>query len=163
MGSRSSSTKDTNLAYIAGFLDGDGTLMLQVKKRSDSGKGVRFMATICLYQDTRHEEPLLWIQKQVKCGYISRRNDGMTEVRINGFSQVRGILEMLLPYIRFKRVQARALLKACLMLEKQTLRTLSQRDIRTIVDLILLIQQENYMSKGRRTKEDLYQLLGLTP
>ena len=87
----------------------------------------------------------------------------MTEVRINGFSQVRGILEMLLPYIRFKRVQARALLKACLMLEKQTLRTLSQRDIRTIVDLILLIQQENYMSKGRRTKEDLYQLLGLTP
>ena len=87
----------------------------------------------------------------------------MTELRINGFSQIRGILEMLLPYIRFKRVQAQALLKACIMLEKHSLRTLNPRDMRTIVDLVLLIQQENYMSKGRKTKDNLYQLLGLTP
>lgn len=87
----------------------------------------------------------------------------MTELRINGFSQIRGILEMLLPYIRFKQVQARALLRACIMLEKHSLRTLNRRDMRSIVDLIMLIQSENYMSKRRRTKEDLYQLLGLTP
>ena len=121
------------------------------------------MATICLYQDTRHEAPLLWMQKQIKCGYISRRNDGMTELRVNGFSQIREILETLLPYIRFKRIQARALLKACSMLERGTIRTLTTPNIRTIVDLILLIQSENYMSKGRKTKEDLYQLLDLTP
>ena len=163
MGSRSSSTKETNLAYIAGFLDGDGSLMLQLKKRSDSGRGVRFMATICLYQDSRHEEPLIWMQKMVKCGYISKRNDGMTELRIQGFSQVREVLEMLFPYLRFKKIQARALLKACNVLEKQTLRTMTSKDMRLIVDLILLIQSENYMSKGRKTKEDLLQLLGLTP
>ncbi len=50
MGSRSK----TNLAYIAGFLDGDGSLMLQVKKRKDGNVGIRFMATICFYQDSRH-------------------------------------------------------------------------------------------------------------
>ncbi len=121
------------------------------------------MATICLYQDTRHELPLLWMQKQIKCGYISRRNDGMTELRVNGFTQIREILEALLPYIRFKRVQARALLKACLLLERNSLRTLNERNMRTIVELLLLIQSENYMSRGRKTKEDLYQLLGLTP
>ena len=59
MGSRSNIEK----AYIAGFLDGDGSVMLQVKRRSDTKRGLRFMATICLYQDTRHEKPLYWIQE----------------------------------------------------------------------------------------------------
>ena len=72
-----------NYAYIAGFLDGDGSLMLQLKLRSDSNQGVRFMATICFYQDTRHEHPLLWMQEILECGYLSRRRDGMTELEIN--------------------------------------------------------------------------------
>jgi len=63
-----------NLAYIAGFLDGDGSIMLQVKKRSDTTRGWRIMATICFYQDSRHSEPLNWIKEQLKIGYISKRN-----------------------------------------------------------------------------------------
>lgn len=109
VGSRSKS--DT--AYIAGFLDGDGSIMLQIKKRSDTKRGVRFMATICFYQDTRHEKPLLWIQEKLGIGYISRRKDNITELRINGFSRVRDILYDLSPYIRFKTVQTRALIRAC--------------------------------------------------
>ena len=80
------------------------------------------MATICLYQDTRHDATLSWIRTRLKCGYVSRRNDGMTELRINGFSQVREILEALQPYIRFKKKQAKLLVQACKMLEQQTLR-----------------------------------------
>lgn len=137
--------------------------MLQLKKRSDSTRGVRFMATICLYQDSRHEKTLLWIQKRVKCGYVSRRNDGITELRMQGFSQVKELLQELLPYIRFKKKQATLLLRACNMLEDSTLRTMTPRSMRAVADMLLLIQSENYMSKGRRTKEDLYQLLGLTP
>ena len=82
MGSRSK----LDLAYIAGFLDGDGSIMLQVKLRSDTSRGVRFMATICLYQDTRHAEPLRWMREVLGIGYITNRNDGMTELRINGFT-----------------------------------------------------------------------------
>lgn len=121
------------------------------------------MATICLYQDSRHEAPLLWMQNELGCGYVSKRNDGMTELRIQGYSQVRETLETLLPYTRFKKIQANALHKACFMLEEHTLRTMTPKNIRLIVDLILLIQSENYMSKGRKTKDDLLQLLGLTP
>jgi len=155
--------ENVECAYIAGFLDGDGSLMLQVKKRSDSAKGVRFMATICLYQDSRHEAPLKWIRKRIECGYVSRRNDGMTELRVNGFSQVRDTLEALLPYLRFKQTQAKLLIRACKVLEQQTLRTMSLKDIRAVVDLLVLIQNENYMSSRRKTKEDLHKMLGLTP
>ena len=137
--------------------------MLQLKKRADSVRAVRFMATICLYQDSRHDAPLSWMKTRLKCGYVSKRNDGMTELRINGFSQVRDVLEMLLPYLRFKKKQAKLLLQACTMLSEQTLRTMQPNDMRKVVDLLLLIQNENYMSTKRKTKEDLYQMLGLTP
>ena len=87
----------------------------------------------------------------------------MTELRIQGFSQVRATLEALLPFLRFKLKQARFLIQACKMLEEKTLRTMKTSDMRSIVRLLVLIQQENYMSKSRKTKEELYQLLGLTP
>ena len=57
MGSRPK-VKSTDLAYIAGFLDGDGSLMLQIKKRSDVKNKRRFMLTICFYQDKRNDKVL---------------------------------------------------------------------------------------------------------
>jgi len=96
-----------DLAYIAGFLDGDGSIMFQVKKAKNRTNGKRLMFTICLYQDTRHEKPLFWMRKLLGVGYISRRNDGMTELRINGYAQVKKILESLSPYLKFKKIQAK--------------------------------------------------------
>ena len=160
MGSRS----NIHLAYIAGFLDGDGSLMLQIKKRKDGNKSkFRFMPTICFYQDTRHEKNLYWIRDVLKIGYISKRNDGMTELRINGYKQVRDILQSLLPYIKFKKIQADALKKATDILLKTELKLLNKIQLTKIVDLILVIQNENYVTKKKKTKSELCQVLGLTP
>jgi hypothetical protein len=87
----------------------------------------------------------------------------MTELRINGFSQVRETLETIQPYLRFKKKQAKLLIQACTMLERHSLRAMTSKDMRTIVDFLLLIQDENYMSKKRKTKEELHHMLGLTP
>ena len=159
MGSRSK----TDTAYIAGFLDGDGSVMLQVKLRADTKRGARFMATICFYQDTRHEKPLLWIRKQLGVGYVSRRNDGMTELRINGFAQVLKILSELQTFIRFKEKQVRALIQACKVLEQKPMKMLSKKELRQLVRFVFLIRNENYASRSTVTKEELYQRLGLTP
>lgn len=150
-------------AYIAGFLDGDGSLMLQVKVRRDTSRGVRFMATICLYQDTRHEEPLHWIRDVLQTGYLSRRSDGISELRINGFGQVRGILTQLKPFIRFKKVQAAALIKACTILESKRINKLSESELRTLVALAFKIRRENYKSSSSLTEATLLGRLGLTP
>lgn len=159
MGSRSK----TDTAYIAGFLDGDGSVMLQVKLRADTKRGARFMATICFYQDTRHEKPLLWIREQLGVGYVSRRNDGMTELRINGFAQVREILSELQTFIRFKEKQVRALIQACKVLEQKPIKMLSKKELRQLVKFVFLIRKENYASRSTVTEEELYQRLGLTP
>lgn len=160
MGSRS---KELELAYIAGFLDGDGSLMLQLKKRSDSKRAIRFMATICFYQDSRHGKTLYWIKKVLGIGYISNRNDGMTELRINGYEQIRNILKSLLPYIRFKKLQIQALLQACEILSDTKFSKLTQKQLAKLVDLILVIQSENYATKKKKTKSELHKILGLTP
>jgi len=152
-----------NLAYIAGFLDGDGSLMLQIKKRKDSKIGTRFMSTVCFYQDTRHEEPLKWIKEILGIGYLSRRNDGMTELRINGFKQIREILINLIPYLRFKKVQARALCEASEILAQRKYKKKGEAELRRLVDLILEIQNQNYVAKRKKTKEELLNVLGLTP
>ena len=160
MGSRS---KKFELAYIAGFLDGDGSLMLQLKKRSDSKRAIRFMATICFYQDTRHEKTLYWIQEVLSIGYISKRNDGMTELRINGYKQIGEILKSLRPYIRFKKLQAHALLQACEILSNTKFNKLTRKQLTKLVNLILVIQSENYITKKKKTKSELHKVLGLTP
>lgn len=157
MGSRSK----TKLAYIAGFLDGDGSLMLQIKKRNDGNKAWRFMCTVCFYQDTRHHESLKWIQKIIGIGYISHRKDGMTELRVNGFKQVRDLLRELLPFIKFKKTQADALYKASCLLEKRS--KLSRSDLLCIVDCILDIQSSNYATRHKRSRSDILNVLGLTP
>lgn len=155
MGSRSK----TQLAYIAGFLDGDGSLMLQIKKRNDNGR-TRFMATICFYQDSRHEKPLFWIKDILGIGYISRRKDNITELRINGYKQVEEILGLLCPYIKFKKIQSQTLLKAVKLLQKKRF---EMRDFRTVIDYVIIIQNENYRTRKKKTKKELMKVLGLTP
>ena len=159
MGSRSSE----HTAYIAGFLDGDGSLMLQVKQRSDSSRGIRFMATICLYQDSRYEHHLLWIKKILGVGYISTRNDGMSELRIQGYQTVHEVLSALKPFIRFKQFQCEALMSACELLQEKRLKDMTKTDLKKIVSYIVTIQDANYTSKKRKSKEELYELLNLTP
>lgn len=159
MGSRS----NVELAYIAGFLDGDGSLMLQIKKRSDGKIGFRFMPTICFYQDTRHEKTLYWIREQFLIGYISRRNDGMSELRINGYKQVAEIMRKLSSYIRFKEIQSKALMCACEILSSTKFAKLSKGQLKKLVDLILVIQKENYVTKKKKTRKELMLSLGLTP
>ena len=151
------------LAYIAGFLDGDGSLMLQLKKRKDGILKFRFMATICFYQDTRHEETLYWIQEVLGIGYVSKRNDGITELRVNGFKQIRNILIKLNPFIRFKKSQSQALLKACEILSNTKFKMLTKQKLLKLVEYVMVIHKENYITKKKKTREELLQILGLTP
>ena len=121
------------------------------------------MCTICFYQDSRHEKSLNWIRKVLGIGYISRRNDGMTELRINGFKQTKEILKNLMPFIRFKKKQAKALHNAANLLNQKETRLLDKKDLLKLVDLIMTIQENNYVTRKKKTKEDILKILGLTP
>ena len=145
-------------------MDGDGSLMLQIKKRKGlKSRSWRFMCTICFYQDKRHREPLEWIREILEIGYLSHRKDGMSELRINGFKQVQGIIKDLLPYIKFKRTQALAMSEACEILIDNRASYLSENNLRKLVALVLKIQESNYVTKAKKSEAMLLSVLGLTP
>jgi len=109
--------KESEKAYIAGFLDGDGSIMLQFKLRKKVSFGYRAKTTICFYQDKRNQKGIRWIQKKLKAGYLSFRQDNMAELRIEGYTQVKQILLFLKPYIVFKKKQTELILKAIEILQ----------------------------------------------
>ena len=95
------------LAYTAGFLDGDGCIMLQLVYRHDYVFGYQIRASIVFYQKTRYKSFLESIKHKLKSGYIRERNDGMSEYTIVGVKPVSKILKLLYPYLRLKKEQAR--------------------------------------------------------
>lgn len=106
-------------AYIAGFLDGDGSLMLQFKPRKSVNFGFRAKTTVCFYQNSRYKDGVEWIQKKLGRGYLSTRKDNITELRIEGHQQVKDLLLTLEPYIIFKKKQVQLMLKAISILQQE--------------------------------------------
>ena len=99
------------LAYIAGFLDGDGCIMLQLVYRKDYLLGYQIRASIVFYQKQQYKNFLVWLKEKLTDGYIRDRNDGMTEYTIVGFKPVTRIIKLLKPYLKLKKQQAELVLK----------------------------------------------------
>jgi hypothetical protein len=99
------------LAYIAGFLDGDGCIMAQLIRRKDYIFGYQIRTSIVFYQKSKNQKILHWLKSQLKLGYIRHRNDGMTEYTIVGLEEVKLILKTLLPYLRLKKDLANGVIK----------------------------------------------------
>ena len=99
------------LAYIAGFLDGDGCIMAQLVRRKDYIYGYQVRTSVVFYQKQNHQEILHWLKAKLNYGYIRNRNDGMSEYTIVGFKEVSEILEILRPYLRLKKTLANRMLE----------------------------------------------------
>lgn len=154
-------TKPTDWAYIAGFLDGDGSIMVQIKNRWNTKTGWRLMFTICFYQDTRHKKPLKWIKDKIGIGYLSDRSDKITELRINGYRQVENILRKLKPFVKFKNKQVAIVLKILSLISTKRFTQVDKRKRLKIADLICGLRNENYFSGKRKHKRnEIRKLLG---
>lgn len=97
-------------AYIAGFLDGDGSIMAQLVHRKDYRLGYQIRVSIVFYQKTNHQDFLLELKEQLGYGYVRMRNDGMSEYTIVGLREVEFVLKLLYPFLRLKKALARDVL-----------------------------------------------------
>lgn len=95
-----------DLAYIAGFLDGDGCIMLQLIFRHDYVLGYQIRASVVFYQKQQYVSFLEQLKSRLMAGYIRVRNDGMAEYTIVGPKPVYNLLKDLQPYLQLKRRQA---------------------------------------------------------
>ena len=113
-------------AYIAGFLDGDGSIMAQLVSRKDYKLGYQIRVSVVFYQKSTHQEILLWLKEQLDYGYVRRRNDGMSEYTIVGLREVEHVLTLLYPFLRLKKALAKDVLKLIKQHPPQRKMTVSQ-------------------------------------
>jgi len=107
-------------AYIAGFLDGDGSIFLQLIRRKDYVFGFQIRASLVFYQKKSQKKILRWLIHKLRSGYIRDRNDGMCEYTIVGLGNVKKALEEVEPYLILKRKQAKLALRIISRLEGTT-------------------------------------------
>ncbi len=132
------------LAYIAGFFDGDGGVRLQLQPRNDVKLGFRIRAIISFAQKVGHEKELGWIRNKLGIGYLYQRNDGMSELRIEGFEKVQEILLQLKPFVIFKKRQVSLVLKALKLVSDQ------KKNILKIAKISDSISEINYATTKKR-------------
>ena len=103
-----------------------------------------------MYQRKDQEKGLRWIQNRLKLGYVSRRNDGMSEYRIDGHESVIKVLNMLEPYSVFKKAQVKHILRAEALLQK---RNLTPKEFLSICKLSDKVASFNYSVCRKYTSE----------
>ena len=98
--------------YLAGFLDGDGSILTQIVPGSSYKYGHTIRVSVVFYQSTTRHWFLLKLQKLVGAGWkLRKRNDKMSELCVTGFTPVRNFLVVLLPHFRLKKRLARLVLE----------------------------------------------------
>ena len=93
----------TTLAYIAGFLDGDGSIFFQIVPRKDYKQKFQIRTSIGFYQDTTNVRILEWLKEQIKSGYIRHRKTGISDYTIVESKKVKRLLTLLRPYVKLKK------------------------------------------------------------
>lgn len=130
-------------AYIAGFLDGDGSIMAQLVRRKDYKLGYQIRVSIVFYQKTSHQEILFWLKEQLQHGYIRNRNDGMTEYAIVGLTEVEQVLKLLQDNLRLKKTLAKEV-RRLIRLHPQKM---TARKLLTLAKIVDKTAEFNYSKK----------------
>ncbi len=98
-------------AYLAGFLDGDGSINAQIIRRNDYILKFQIRVSITFFQKTKRYWFLMKLHKQLGYGTLRKRPDNMSEYTIVGISSVKNLLELILPYVELKKPQAKLLIE----------------------------------------------------
>ena len=133
----------TTSAYIAGFLDGDGSIFFQIIPRKDYKQKFQIRTSIAFYQKTEFAEILEWLKEIFEIGYIRHRKTGMSDYTIVESKEVKKILEMLKPYARLKKKQIALGLDILEKIEKKK----SDNDFLEICKLVDKFKELNYSKK----------------
>lgn len=106
-------------AYIAGFLDADGSIFLQLVRRKDYKLGYQVRASVVFYQKKEQKKILHWLIHKLRSGYLRDRNDGLSEYTIVGFKDVKSTLQTIEPYLLVKKKQAKLAIRIITRFEER--------------------------------------------
>ena len=134
-------------AYLAGFLDGDGSIYVRAKPNTDYRYGFQVAPAIILFQSAKDRLKFEEICSLINLGYIRTRKDGILEYTINKIDNILEFLSIVEPFVILKRKQV-ALMKQII---GQKRKIEQQSDFTALLKLIDSFRELNY-SKRRKVR-----------
>ncbi len=140
-------------AYVAGFFDGDGSLVATLEKQTSRYlRSYRPRIKINFTQHIRHFDTLCEIQKYLYAGKVSvAKTHNQAELVIVDRNDVSRVLYRMLPHLVLKKQQAILALEALSQFGKN-LRTnrISDQNYQTILNTIVKIRDLNSNAGGKK-------------
>ena len=137
-------------SYIAGFLDGNGSIFAQIVRGSDYKYNFRIRVSIGFYQKKTKHWYMLKLKKLLGgYGYLRIRKDGVSELVITGSGPVKLVLSQLKDFLILKKKNASLILK---IIEKKR-KVSSEIEFIEICKLVDQVAELNYSKNRAVTSE----------
>ncbi len=134
-------------AYIAGFLDGDGSIYARAKPNSTYRYGFQIALYVVLYQSAKSRENFVKVCSLIGYGRMRERSDGVLEYVVNKIDDIQELLECVRPYVVLKKRQIDLMLRIIGL----KCRVETKGDFEKLLKLIDSYRALNY-SKKRKTR-----------
>jgi hypothetical protein len=131
-------------SYIAGFLDGDGSIYVRAKQNQTYKYNYQIAPFIVMFQSKKNIDVLKNIQSILNLGKIRIRKDNMAELVINKLDEINYFINEIGPFIFSKKKQIELLSK--IINSKKAIE--NKEDFGKLLELINSFKELNY-SKNR--------------
>lgn len=132
-------------AYMAGFLDGDGSIMAQLVKSDNYKYGFTIRTSIVFCQKSEKHWFLMYLKEKLKYGSLRKRKDGMSEYTITSSAPTKDILENLVDLLIIKKSLANLVLK--IIEDKKKI-----KDIDSFIEVCRLVDKTKSMTYSKKRK-----------
>ena len=133
-------------SYIAGFLDGDGSVYVQLKPNRTYRYGFQVSPYIVLFQSQKDKINFQKICNLIGLGYLRIRKDGILEYIIGKTDALRKFLQIVKPFVILKKEQVNLMIKILNTKEKIK----NKNDFIELAKLIDRFRELNYSKKRKR-------------
>ncbi len=152
-------SKNVSDQYLAGFLDGDGSIVAVIEKRPDRRRfPYRVRLRINFTQHIRHKNLMFLFQETLgKVGSVRHvRTHNLAELVIQKRKDLKRILERLLPHLIIKQKQAKLMLAMIDIFEQGTVNvrsSLSDKDFEKLLSMAKELRSINSGAGGKKNYE----------
>ena len=132
-------------SYLAGFLDGDGSIYVRLKPNSTYRFGFQMIAYVAFFQSGKHREEFEKVCKLIPYGMMRIRKDGILEYTISKQDEITEFILHIKDYLVMKKPQAELALEV--MKLRKDIQT--QKDFNVLMKKIDQFRELNYSKKRK--------------
>jgi len=136
----------TNKAYLAGLLDGDGSIYVRAKPNPTYRYGFQIAPYIVFFQSSKNKQDFVRVFSSIDLGIMRERKDGIMEYVVNRKDSIIKLLRYVKPFLILKKKQADLL--EIILETKEKIE--NPKDFQKLLNLIDSFRELNYSKKRKK-------------